>query len=311
VLTGSWGATQFAQATVKAVACTDSSYEEVELRLRTTITAHSITGYEFDFRCSQSNQAYAQIVRWNGPINDFTYLASPRGSRYGVKNGDVVAATIVGNVLESYINGVLVLQATDSTYTTGSPGIGFYIQGSGGRASDFGFSSFTASDSMSFQPIKNFAATRRRLFVTLNRQMTFMGINWAAVVVAAIAWMLVGFLWYSPFLFARPWMLAMGFNLDDKAAIEAMRKGTGRVHGIAFIASLLSAAVLYKLFAETETFTVLHGLKVGFGVWLGFVATVQLTSLLFRRSNPRVFVIDTVYQLVGYLVTAAILAAWR
>jgi hypothetical protein len=73
-------------------------------------------------------------------------------------------------------------------------------------------------------------------------------------------------------------MLAMGFNLDDKAAIEAMRKGTGRVHGIAFIASLLSAAVLYKLFAETETFTVLHGLKVGFGVWLGFVATVQLTS---------------------------------
>src|SRR5208337_5008322 len=47
VLTGSWGATQFAQATVRAVSCTDSSYEEVELLLRTTITAHSITGYEF------------------------------------------------------------------------------------------------------------------------------------------------------------------------------------------------------------------------------------------------------------------------
>jgi hypothetical protein len=312
VLTGSWGETQFAQATVNAVTCTDSSYEEVELRLRTTITAHSITGYEFNFRCSQSNQAYAQIVRWNGPVNDFTYLAKPTGSRYGVKNGDVVTAIIVGNVLQSYTNGVLVVQATDSTYTTGSPGIGFFFQGSAGRASDFGFSSFTASDSMPLRPTVNLAAIRRlQFFATLNRHMTFMGINWMAVVVAAIAWMLFGFLWYSPLLFARSWMLAMGFDPDDKAAIAAMRKGTGKRCGIAFVASFLSAAVLAKLFSVTEAFTMLRGLKIGFAVWLGFVATVQLTGIVFGRRNPRVFVIDTVYQLVGYLVTAAILAAWR
>jgi len=312
VLTGSWGATQFAQATVRAVSCTDSSYEEVELLLHTTITAHSITGYEFNFRCSQSAQAYAQIVRWNGPVNDFTYLARPNGPQYGVKNGDVVTATIVGNVLHSYINGVLVVEATDSTYTTGSPGLAFFFQGSAGSASDFGFSSFTASDSIPPQPRKNLTAIQRLQFIrTWGRHMTIMGINWAAVVVAAIAWMVVGLLWYSPFLFARPWMLAMGFALDDKAAIEALRKAGGRLYGIAFLASLLSAAVLAKLFSATATFSVLRGLEIAFAVWLGFVATLQLTGVLFGRGNLRAFVIDTGYQLVGYLVAGAILAAWR
>ncbi len=312
VLTVSWGATQFAQATVKAVSCTDSSYEEVELLLHTTITAHSITGYEFNFRCSQSVQAYAQIVRWNGPVNSFTYLATPRGSRYGVKNGDVVTATIVGNVLDSYINGVLVAEATDSTYATGSPGIAFFFEGSTGSAGDFGFSSFTASDSIPPQPHKNLIAIQRlQFFGTWGRHMTLMGINWAAVVVAAIVWMVVGLLWYSPFLFARPWMLAMGFDPDDKITIEALRKGGRRLHSVAFVASLFSAAVLAKLFSATATFSVLRGLEIAFAVWLGFVATVQLTGVLFGRRNLRVFVIDVGYQLVGYLAAGAILAAWR
>jgi len=312
VLAGSWGMTQFAQATVKAVSCTDASYEEVELRLRTTITAHSITGYEFNFRCSHTSQAYAQIVRWNGSVNDFTYLAKPSGSQYGVKNGDVVTATIVGNVLDSYINGVLVAEATDSTYTTGSPGIGFFLQGSAGRASEFGFSNFTASDSIPPMPPKNLTAIQRLQFLgTWGRHMTFMGINWAAVVVAAIVWMVVGLLWYSPLLFARPWMLAMGFDPDDKAAVQALRKAGHRLYGIAFVASLLSAAVLAKFFYATRTFSVLRGLEIAFAVWLGFVATVQLTGVLFGRRNLRVFVIDTGYQLVGYVVAGAILAAWR
>src|SRR6266481_3834741 len=48
--------------------------EEVELRLRTTITPHSITGYELDFR-NASPGGYVAIVRWNGPLNSFTTLA--------------------------------------------------------------------------------------------------------------------------------------------------------------------------------------------------------------------------------------------
>jgi hypothetical protein len=49
------------------------------------------------------------------------------------------------------------------------------------------------------------------------------------VLLAAIAMMAVGFLGYSPPLFAKPWMLAMRYDPNDKAGREEMRKGAGKL----------------------------------------------------------------------------------
>jgi len=141
--------------------------------------------------------------------------------------------------------------------------------------------------------------------------MIFWGVNLFAVLAAAIAWMVIGFLWYSPLLFARPWMVAMGFDPDNKAALEQMRKETGKLYGIAFVASLISAAVLAKLFHSTGTVSLLRGLKIAFAVWIGFVATVQLTGTLFGKRSTKLFMIDTGYQLVSYLASGAILSVWQ
>jgi tetratricopeptide (TPR) repeat protein len=146
LLKGPWGPNQTAQATVYAVHQNDSIYEEVELRLRSSLSAHIATGYEILFRCSKTKDAYAEIVRWNGPLGSFTYLDRHKGAQYGVASGDVIKATIVGNVITAYINGVQIAQATDSTYPTGQPGIGFFLQGTTGVNRDYGFTSFTASD---------------------------------------------------------------------------------------------------------------------------------------------------------------------
>lgn len=146
LLTGVWGPDQMAQATVRTVNQNARIYEEVELRLRSALSAHKATGYEILFRCLKTDDAYAEIVRWNGPLGDFTYLSRAKGARYGVADGDVVKATIVGNVITAYINGVQVLQATDDTYATGSPGMGFYLEGASGMNGDYGFTSFRASD---------------------------------------------------------------------------------------------------------------------------------------------------------------------
>jgi hypothetical protein len=57
-----------------------------------------------------------------------------------------VKATIIGNVITAYINGVQVNQVTDNTFTSGNPGVGFYLHGIANRNADYGFTSFTASD---------------------------------------------------------------------------------------------------------------------------------------------------------------------
>lgn len=146
-LQGTWAPDQSVEATVYAQNQTQSCGQEVEMRLRSTIAPHSITGYEVSFSTSSG---YLIIVRGNGTREDFTILTNLTGSQYVAQNGDVVKATIVGNVISAYKNGVLMGQATDSTYTSGSPGIGFNLNGVAGclgTNSDYGFTGFTAVDS--------------------------------------------------------------------------------------------------------------------------------------------------------------------
>jgi len=146
VLTGSWGRNQTVQATVYSVNQNTNLWEEVELRLRTTIAPHKITGYEINFRCLKHESAYMEIVRWNGGLGDFTRLANYHGAQYGVADGDVVKATVIGSTIAVYINNVLMGQVSDRrALTSGNPGIGFWLYGAG-NTSNYGFSNFTATD---------------------------------------------------------------------------------------------------------------------------------------------------------------------
>ncbi len=141
--------------------------------------------------------------------------------------------------------------------------------------------------------------------------MHFSNVNLLSVLAAGIATMILGFVWYSPALFAKPWMREMGYDLNDKAKLKEMQKSAGPTYGIAFLAGLVSAFMLAKILSITPIDTALYGMKLGFGVWLGFVATVQLTGALFMKSSMKLFAINTGYQLVCYLVMGAILAVWK
>ena len=136
-------------------------------------------------------------------------------------------------------------------------------------------------------------------------------LNLFAVLVAAISTMVVGFLWYSPILFAKPWMREMGYDLNDQAKVKEMQKSAGPAYFGSFLASLVTAFILALFFHWLHVESVQYGLLVGFHVWLGFVATVQLTGVLFMKQSMKLFAINTGYQLVCYLVMGAILAVWR
>ena len=141
--------------------------------------------------------------------------------------------------------------------------------------------------------------------------MHFMGMNLWAVLVCALVDMVFGFLWYSPVLFANPWMKLMGFDPNDKAKVAEMQKGAGPSYAMSLVASILSAAVLSKIITISTVNSPLYGMKIAFAVWLGFVTTVQLTGALFSKQPARLYAINTGYQLVCYLAMGAILGAWR
>ena len=150
ILKGTWGPNQTVQATARIGRASGSYYQEIELRLRTTVRAHNISGYEINFGVSH---AYLEIVRWNGPLADFTYLGSSckypsvcgRVAGFAIHNGDVAKAIISGSTISVYVNGILRATATDSTFTAGNPGIG-YNYGCDGTYANFAWTNFSASD---------------------------------------------------------------------------------------------------------------------------------------------------------------------
>jgi hypothetical protein len=150
LLAGAWGPDQSAEGQVWTG--DPHNYPEVELRLRSSLSAHVCDGYEITF--SLAPNAYLIIVRWNGPLADYTYLANLNGSQYQVKAGDRVRATIAGHVISAYKNGVRMAQVTDSVYAAGSPGIGFNEQENG----DYGYVAFTATD----EPVSFLVPSRER-----------------------------------------------------------------------------------------------------------------------------------------------------
>ena len=138
----------------------------------------------------------------------------------------------------------------------------------------------------------------------------FTGVNFWGVLVASAATMIIGLLWYSPLLFAGSWMRLMGYDPGDKPKIAAVQKSAGKLYGITFLATALSAIVLAKIIDFTSVNSVFYGMKVGFAIWLGLVATVQLTGAMFGKQPTKLFLINTGYQLVCYLAMGAILAKW-
>jgi hypothetical protein len=141
VLAGEWGKNQHAKGTVFSKNPTNEYFQEVEIRLRSVISPHVCTGYEVFWRCLKTDEGYAEIVRWNGKAGDFTSLSKLVGGQYGVKDGDVVEATVRDRVIKGFINGVEVISATDDVFESGSPGIGFNFF-VGNTNVDHGFTSF-------------------------------------------------------------------------------------------------------------------------------------------------------------------------
>jgi IPT/TIG domain len=153
ILTGSWGNDQSAQGTIEIVTPITvppgPCYQESEILLRASISAHSVTGYEINVGAWNDANSYIHVVRWNGSFGNFTTLLRSIGPQYGVKTGDIISAQMVGNVITVFINGVQKGQVTDNTYAGGNPGMGMYLQSPstcGSGDSNFGFSSYTATD---------------------------------------------------------------------------------------------------------------------------------------------------------------------
>ncbi len=133
---------QYAQATVFRVnGYSPTGGHEVELLLRFQITANNARGYEILWGAP----GYLAIVRWNGPLGNYTPLLD--NVQIGpAAEGDVLRAEISGSIIKVYRNGSLVATGpSDSTWADGQPGIGFWPVDSS-TPQNYGWKTFEAGN---------------------------------------------------------------------------------------------------------------------------------------------------------------------
>ncbi|MEO8137819.1 MAG: hypothetical protein ABI831_28060 [Betaproteobacteria bacterium] len=141
-LNTAFAANQFAQGSVYRAAgySPGTSKHEVELLLRFQISANFARGYEVLW----GHSGYLAVVRWNGPLGDYTALYEAGDPGIGPPvDGDVLRAEIIGNVIRVYKNGMQVASVSDATYANGQPGIGLWPV-DGASIDKFGWKNFQA-----------------------------------------------------------------------------------------------------------------------------------------------------------------------
>lgn len=90
-----------------------------------------------------------------------------------------------------------------------------------------------------------------------------------------------------------------------------MHKTATRAYIVSFFCYFLMAFVLSMLPGYMQVSTIPIALWAGFLIWLGFAATIGLTSNMFSEKSISTYFIDAGYQLVYILIMSVILTVWH
>jgi hypothetical protein len=136
--------------------------------------------------------------------------------------------------------------------------------------------------------------------------MTFAGINYLAIVIAAVAAWIAGAAWYMAL--GKTWMAALGTTPEQ---MEAARKEPGAFLPFiySFVAELVMAWVLAGLIGHLGAgqVTVRNGIVSALFIWFGFVLTTMLVNNSFGRRDWRLMLIDGGHWLVVLGLIGAII----
>ncbi len=126
---------------------------------------------------------------------------------------------------------------------------------------------------------------------------------WTIPVGAFIAFNL-GWLWYSRFLFGKPW-LRLGGRKPEELGNPA------KPMTISFISLLAMAAGMLAVHKFIGFLGVLDGPLFACGIWLAFIATTMGTTYAFHGKPFWLWAIDSSYQLVCLVIMGLIVAVWE
>lgn len=134
-------------------------------------------------------------------------------------------------------------------------------------------------------------------------------INYWAVLVAAVATIMLGGVWYSA-LFAKTWAKLHGYSPEKLKEMQAKRP-PAMFFGVMLVSYLLLALVIAILITAFKVDSAAAGAFLGFLLWLGPVTALAMTAYLAYDKPLGCYVLDGCYQFVFLVMMGAIIGGWQ
>jgi hypothetical protein len=133
-------------------------------------------------------------------------------------------------------------------------------------------------------------------------------LTWLAVIVAAIAYFILGAAWYAPAVFGNVWARSGGFEIPQGQRPNPV------VFLTPLVGSVLAAVALGMIAEATETDTFGEGVVLGLVTGIGFALGISFVTAQFESTKPNRMVwgaVNAGYHFVGTLIAAIVIAAWQ
>lgn len=135
--------------------------------------------------------------------------------------------------------------------------------------------------------------------------MIFAGLNYLAVIVAAIAGFVFGAVYYVAL--AKPWMAAIGFTKNSMAKNKSTTPFV-----VAAVSNLIMAWMLAGVIGHLGLgqVTIQNGVISAAFIWFGFVLTTMAVNNGFGMRKPMLTVIDSGHWLGVLVIMGAVIGAF-
>jgi hypothetical protein len=132
--------------------------------------------------------------------------------------------------------------------------------------------------------------------------------NWLAILVATVAYFMLGALWYSKALFGTKWAQLLKIDTTN----PDLRKGMGGMMISTFVLILIVCFGLETLIVKVNFAQELsYGIKLGLLTGLAFATTAVSINYVYERKPTNLYLITNGYHVVGHVIAATILVLWR
>ncbi|MGH2661947.1 MAG: DUF1761 domain-containing protein [Actinomycetota bacterium] len=131
-------------------------------------------------------------------------------------------------------------------------------------------------------------------------------VNYLAVLVAAVAWWILGAIWYARPVFGNAWIKASGITIQ-----EGQRPGP-ETYIVPLIVEFIAVTATAMIARATVASTVGDGIVLGLVVGIGFAVALTANEAVFSEKPQKGvwYAITASYNLVGLVGAAVIVTVW-